>query len=412
MSEEEDLDLLALQRQLDDAFQTTRPRPAFEDELWLRMQSRRPIWSRFREGLAGLIEGMREAPAIPSAAVAIMLIVLVGAGIFTMSGLHFGGAGSTSSTAGSATTDHSGARGPNFASEYGALPAPSLAPAASRTAPSGGSAANLQLIGSVPASPNNIYFGPASLTWAGRVDVTATTLPVFRYQEPSADAAGQFAASLGAAPAKATPPTAPGVLGTYSGDNFTLVAIGSVAQPPQEPSFRLSEVRSASAGGAPVAVATAYLAAHSLIPTWPYQTEVQTFGSTVHVTFLRAFDVPAQGTASLIDGVGDRYGIEVDLASGPASVLAIGPLPLGLDSVDYPIISADKAVQSALASSDSSSTRVVQLTKEELVYALVVAGDHSFYEPAFLFSGTFTDQGITYVKRVLVPAVAPAFLSG
>jgi len=70
MSEEEDLELKALQRQLDDAFQTTRPRPAFEDELWLRMQSRRPIWSRIRDGVTGLIAGLREAPAVPAAAVA------------------------------------------------------------------------------------------------------------------------------------------------------------------------------------------------------------------------------------------------------------------------------------------------------------------------------------------------------
>ena len=38
MNEDEDLELQALQRQLDDAFQTTRPRAAFEDELWLRMR--------------------------------------------------------------------------------------------------------------------------------------------------------------------------------------------------------------------------------------------------------------------------------------------------------------------------------------------------------------------------------------
>jgi hypothetical protein len=255
MSKEEDLDLLALQRQLDDAFQTTRPRPAFEDELWLRIQSRRPIWSRFREGLAGLIEGVREAPAIPSAAVAIVLIVLVGAGIFTMNGLPRGGGGSTSSALGSATNDHSGAI-PNAALEFGALPAPSLAAGASRTAGSAESPANPGLLASVPAFPNNIYFGPANLTWAGRLEVTAKTLPVFRYQEPSVAAAGQFAASLGAAPAKTTPQTAPGVLGAYSGDNFTLVVVASQALPRQEASFRLSEVKAPSAGGAPVAVAT------------------------------------------------------------------------------------------------------------------------------------------------------------
>ena len=38
----QELELQALERQLDDAFETTRPRPGFEDELWLRMQSARP----------------------------------------------------------------------------------------------------------------------------------------------------------------------------------------------------------------------------------------------------------------------------------------------------------------------------------------------------------------------------------
>src|SRR6202163_2141976 len=94
MSEEEDLELQALQRQLDDAFQTTRPRPAFEDELWLRMQSRRPLWQRFRDGLSGMAAGLREAPAVPAAAVAIVLIVLLGAGIVTLGGLHLGGGAS------------------------------------------------------------------------------------------------------------------------------------------------------------------------------------------------------------------------------------------------------------------------------------------------------------------------------
>jgi hypothetical protein len=53
----------------------------------------------------------------------------------------------------------------------------------------------------------------------------------------------------------------------------------------------------------------------------------------------------------------------------------------------------------------------VRLTKAELVYKLVWAGDHSFYEPAFLFSGTFTDHGVVKVKRILVAAVGPSFLS-
>jgi hypothetical protein len=407
MSEpEEDLELQALQRQLDDAFQTTRPRPSFEDELWLRMQSRRPIWLRIRDGLAGLIEGMREAPAVPSAAVAVVLIVLLGIGIVRTSGLHFGAGGG--STAAGTAQDGNRPFGPNAAPAFGPLQAPALATTPPSVPPVEG------LTQSVAASPNRIYLGPASLTWAGHLNVTATNLPVFRYQEPTSAAANQFAASVGASP---SPQVAPGGLGMYTGENFTLVVTGSAAQPPHEPSFSLSELKSApgASGGDPVAIATAYLAAHSLIPTWPYQTDVQTTGGTVRVRFLRSFDVVAVGQIALVGGVGDPYGIEVDTATGTQGAFENGPLPLSLESANYPIINADQAVQSALAStltsSGATSYPAVRLTKAELVYKLVWAGDHSFYEPAFLFSGTFTDHGIVYVKRVLVPAINPSFLS-
>ena len=50
----------------------------------------------------------------------------------------------------------------------------------------------------------------------------------------------------------------------------------------------------------------------------------------------------------------------------------------------------------------------VKLTQAELVYVLAPAGGHSFYEPAYLFSGTFQLNGATLVKRVLVPAVDPS----
>ncbi|HZK74410.1 MAG TPA: hypothetical protein VFD88_10445, partial [Clostridia bacterium] len=94
MSEEEDLELQALQRQLDDAFQTTRPRADFEDELWLRMQSRRPIWLRVRKGLAGLVEGIRES-RLPSMAAGAAVIVLIAAGVFTLARLPHSGGGAS-----------------------------------------------------------------------------------------------------------------------------------------------------------------------------------------------------------------------------------------------------------------------------------------------------------------------------
>ncbi|HEY8801584.1 MAG TPA: hypothetical protein VIN00_00770, partial [Candidatus Dormibacteraeota bacterium] len=98
MSEPEDLELEALQRQLDDAFDTTRPRVGFEDELWTRMQARRPAGSRIRDAWLGLLQGIREAPTVPMAAVAAVLVVIIGVSVLAHSGVRFGGgAGSTAS---------------------------------------------------------------------------------------------------------------------------------------------------------------------------------------------------------------------------------------------------------------------------------------------------------------------------
>src|SRR5439155_1048612 len=68
-----DLELQGLQRELDDAFHTTRPRPAFEDELWLKMQTSRPPARRLGDALAAFFQGIREVPAVPLAAVAAAL---------------------------------------------------------------------------------------------------------------------------------------------------------------------------------------------------------------------------------------------------------------------------------------------------------------------------------------------------
>ncbi len=396
MNEEEDLELQALQRQLDDAFQTTRPRPSFEDELWLRMQSRRPIWTRVRESFAGLIGGLREEPALPSAAVAIGLIVILVGGVVTMGQLHLGGGSATSSS-----VQDGGAKFGPASPEYGALPpVPTVA---------GSGATSADAVGRSPLYPD-----PVVLTWAGQLSVVASSLPVFRYQEPTPADADTFAVSVGASPSSHV---APGGLGMYTGKSFTLVVNGTAAQPAREPSYEISELKSppGAAGGDPVAVASAYLAAHRLTPTWPYQTDVQRSATTVQVRFLRSLDLQADGQAPLVNSVGDRYGIEVDIPTSSPGAFASGPLPVKLDSAMYPIISADQAVRSALASSAPSNGATVRpavkLTTAELVYTVVWAGDHSFYEPAFLFSGTFTYQGTTYVKRVLVPAVAPPLLS-
>jgi len=393
MSDEEDLELLALQRQLNDAFQTTRPRPAFEDELWLRMQSRRPMWLRIRDGLSGLVARIKESPAVPSAAVAVALVVLVGAGIFTLAGPHGGGGASTAAKGGDFGAPV------NQSAGFDRVPRPVFS----------------GIVGGPSIPPRSVdglaFGGPATLVWAGDLQVSLTALPVYRYSEPTRNEADRFAASVGAVPST---DVAQGGIGVYAGRDFTLVVLASAAQPAREPYVNVSDLKTTVAStGDSVKVATAYLNAHHLLPTWPFQTDVQTSGTTVSVSFLRAFDVPGLGNASLVDDTGIRYGTEVDFAPGTTAAFEKAPMPLTLEQASYPIISADQAIRSLGAASApaDASIPVVRMTRVELVYTLVYGGDRSYYEPVYLFSGTFSDHGVVKVKRVLIPAVVPSLLT-
>ena len=407
MSEQnEDLELAALERQLDDAFATTRPRAGFEDELWTRMQARRPAGTRLRDAWLGLVQGIRAVPAVPAAAVAALLVVIIGAGVVTLSGVGRGGGASLSS----APATKQNAAGDDTAVAHGAfgrLPAPVLNAGPPTKAGPGGGYATATAPPSA-AAPGQ-YTGPVTLTWTGKLDLTIGSAPVYRYREPSTNVADQFATSLGAI-LQGRPS---GYLGSYETRDFSLRVRGTVLSPLHEPAFILLPISSQPpvvAAGGPVDVATVFLAEHSLVPTWPYTTEVAP-GDQTKVMFLRQFAVAGYGNAYLIDATGARSGLEVDL-KGDAPTGANGPLPLDLEPASYPIISADEAIRSALASSPlpagAANPPTVALTDAELVYALVVAGDHSFYEPAILFSGKFTVNGTTYTKRVLVPAVDPS----
>ena len=402
MSDSEDLELQALQRQLDDAFETTRPRPGFEDELWTRMQARRPAGTRLRDAWMGLIQGIREAPAVPMGAVAVLLVVVLGVSVVTLSGVHIGGGGAgTSLSAGSAQYGpKAGRAGPPGA--FGRLPSPVLNPGLPDKAADGA-------LPTVTA-PSSAYAGPVTLTWTGKLDLNVTSAPVFRYSEPSTNTADQFGASLGAI--LVSRPA--GYLGSYETTDFSIRVRGSVQSPAREPSFIILPIRALApidAAGGSADVAVVFLAQHSLAPTWQYTSEATTYGDQTKVLLLRQFSVAGYGYAYLVDGTGERYGLEVDL-KGNTPTLATGQLPLSLDTASYPLISADEAVRSALASSPplaaSPAAPSVALTSAELAYSLVVAGDHSFYEPAILFSGSFTVGGKTYVKHVLVPAVDPS----
>jgi hypothetical protein len=261
----------------------------------------------------------------------------------------------------------------------------------------------------IAAQPADSYPGAVTLTWTGKLNLGIASAPVFRYFEPSAANADQFAISLGASPVSRPA----GSLGSYASTGLQVQVRGSNQAPPLEPFFNLFPAAQTppNSGIAPVDVANSYLAALTLAPAWPYTMATDTAGGVTRVRYLRQFDVPSYGPAYMVDSNGYRYGIEVDVKGGQPVVVA-GPLPLGLDSANYPIISGDQAVSMALATqrvpAGATSAPAVQLDKAELVYVLVVAGDHSFYEPDVLFSGTFSVDGHAYTKRVLVPAVDPS----
>src|SRR5579864_4707 len=409
MSEQDDeLELQALQRELDDAFATTRPRQGFEDELWLRVQARRPFGGRLRDALSGFVQGIRAVPAVPAGAVATLLVVALGLGLLYVNGLGRGSGGEAASTRGgplslSQAPNHQYGGGSGTAyGRFGRLPSPLFSssdrtPAPAQAATGAGAVATR-------------YYGPAVLTWAGQLTLTASSVPVYRYQEPGTNAADQFASSLGAAlvdrPA--------GFLGSYESSDYTLKVRGTVQSPPQGPAYFILSAPSlppvASAGASPADLALLFLANHSLVPEWSYATDVsQTAGSLTKVRLLRQFGVAGYGEAYLVDVNGSRYGLEVDL-DGSRPVLASGPLPVQNDPADYPVVTPDQAIaftQSSAAQAPPGAP-AVQLTHAELVYVLVAAGDHSFYEPAYLFTGTFVIGGVTYEKRLLVSAIDPS----
>jgi hypothetical protein len=403
--DKEDLELQALQRELDDAFATTRPRRGYEDELWLRMQARRPLWTRVRDAYGSLGALFREAPAIPLGAVAVLLVVVIGASILVNSGLRLG------------TTHNSysqGAQAPDMAlgGEFGKLPTPALHPGLVDRAP-------LALAAGPEVPPvwsgANLYFGPANLRWTGQLPVEppAEAL-VYRYSEPGPNVIDPFVASLGPTNKQAA---APGFLGTYSGQGFTVSVRGTVPELPREPYFVLTSANGAGAtGNDPQTIAMNFLSYYGLIPTWSVVGGgFQQSGQQARVLFTRGFQLTTFQLAEVVDWNGERYGIEVDLVNGQVRTVS-GPLPLSLVSTSYRLISNEEALRMALASAPASSQAIqpvptVNLNTLEEVYVLAVANGQGFYEPAYLFSGTFQYNGQTYTKRVLVPLVDPSLRS-
>ena len=362
------------------------------------MQQSRPPQRRLGDAFAAFFNGVRAVPAVPLSAVAAVVVVIIGVGIFAYTGLGRGGGSSSTSLSAGQSAARNAEMEPG---SFGRLPTPVFA---------GDHKAAIPAPVSGPAG--SAYVAPAQYTWAGTLDVNITSAPVFRYFEPSSNAADQFASGLGAV-LRERPA---GFLGSYDASGYTLKVRGTLQTPPSSPAFFIFSSLNMQAidvtGAGPKDVADIFLAQHGLAPQWEYTVAVDAGGDPVKVRYQRQFAAPGFGAAFLVDSNGDRYGLEVDLAGGNRPVVVSGLLPLSMDVANYRIVAANDAIRSAVASggpgTSATPATTVKLTQAELVYVLVPAGDHSFFEPAYLFSGTQQVSGTTLNRRVLVPAVDPS----
>jgi hypothetical protein len=351
MSEDPDLE-----RRLEAMFASARPRRGLEDELWRRIQARRPWHQRL---------GLRLQPALRFAP-ALATLLIVAFGVTWLAGNFRGGLGSGASTtsAGAPALGSQKASAPAF----GVLPA--LGPGGSRSA-------------TAPQASAGGADSNAGAGFSGTPVILPGELPVYRYDEPTASDRATAAATLQA----------------QSG----LVVIVTASDPARgvEPQFLINGP--APGGPAPAcptaacswaAEANAFLTSHNEAPRFAFQVSV--FPAAGQVVYVRQFDGPT-GPIRQVRPDGTGTGLTVDLAGATVSVR--GPLDLPLTSAPYPLRSATDALAAANV---HQGTVGGSFDRAELVYVLVVSGGHGYYEPELLLTGP--------AGLVLAPVIAPGWL--
>ena len=395
MSDLNDPELEQLERQVSAAFTGSRPRRGFQDEVWAQLQRPR----RFRR-----LRGLRLVPwPAASAVVAVVLIGLVAVlALPRLSGEHSGTSSSTVQTgtgvqqsgpeksqagagARPATVDGGGA------APFGTLPTPALA---------GGGVQPTQA-STGQGRPLVPYYGPARLTVKAPLPAVPATLPVYRYTQPASADLDGFAAGLGASRA--------GVAGTptiYRSSEFRLDL--SPATSGREPTYTLSAIAGGASGSDARKVADQFLGAHNLSPSWPVDVQVSS-GDGKTVLYQRLFPLQETVRAGQLDQFGAPAGTKVQVIGGSVS-RAEGPLPLPLDAGPYPSRPSSQAAQDVLSvppgrSDQHSDVPQITLSRVTVAYMAVSDGDHGYYVPVYLFTGTVASGQVTLEKRVVVPAL-------
>ena len=347
-----------LERRLDAMYGSARPRASFEEELWSRIQARRPWRRRLGDWLQ---PGLRLAPAL-----AAFLVLAVGLG-FLATRIHPGGGGAPTLSSQTATGGASRASGPGF----GVVPS---LPGAAKSANAAPTAAG-------PAGQTIDQSGPRSYRFVGRLPVLPDTLPVYRYDEPTPAARSAAAARL---------------------EKQTGLRVEVQPSRPaggQEPQFVVRGVEAQLSLPSLVAIADAFVTGHRLTPGYPFQVIVPPSGQSV--IYARQFPVPG-ASAPVARPAGGSVGLAVQV-QGNLVVGAGGPLELPLDTADYPLRPAAEALAAAGAQPGAGGDSQAVLDKVQLVYVVVVSGGHGYYEPELLFSGS--------AGSLLGPLISPNWLS-
>jgi hypothetical protein len=378
---------LDLERRLDAAFGQTRPRRGFEDMLWARIEQR-PRRSP-RGWPAGLLNRVPHGAWPALGGVAAVLVFLIAVLPFVVRG-HQGGSSASSSTATSESAPATGVapmpatRAPQAGSDaagpatvFGPLPTPRLA---------GTDQSTSQANGVIP------YFGPATLSVTASLATLSGTLPVFRFVMLSARQANAIAKSHQGQPVTTSSP------------------------PFREPRVQITGSRTGSGGGAPLAdaqalaAADAFLAGRNLALPWSHLPQVVDQESLALVRYVRQFALNGQGLAIQVDQLGEPAGADFTVRPDGVVLRATVPMQLQLQASAYPARASQQLAQDAVNVPPPRSVGLtalpqVQLSQASLVYIAVTAGGFGYFEPAYLFAGTFTAGAARYEKRVLVPAL-------
>jgi hypothetical protein len=330
------------------------------------------------------------------------------------------------------TAVHSSPTGTSFDSmeAFGKLPPPALR--RGQGGFGGGGPITLESTGPAP------YYGPAKLTWAGKLPSLPANAPVYRYlaSDPGADDA--LAARLGASLTQSLPSTelaafggtasglreyrGPGAydlvfgLSTLAGNPVELTGVPVFAMVYSASAPPLPTRQGPSTDAAAKAAATTFLDGYGLTPAWPSKVSVAPYWSreleepVYAVQYQRLFDLGGGLKAGLVDSLAQPFGLRVDVAAGGTVVLVTGLPPVSAQPATYPLEPAHSAVQAAITASPldsngSAPAPIVALTQVQVVYSGVLSGAYAYLEPAYLFTGLYGPAGGQQQKIVLVPAI-------